>query len=547
MTLSFKLTRRPPKPLDIADPSALGLPSRFDEWRPGQLDALAFIARERPRFHLLNAPTGAGKSLTYAALAQQLSNKRVLILTSTRGLQDQVGHDFADCGFYDVRGASNYPCLATGAGGEHANFYGGRATNCDEGPCHFGYPCSLRSVGCAYYDRVTQAGLRRVVVTNYSFLFHTYYYGQGIGRWDAVVCDEAHEAPDELSGFLATELDESDLNVWHPKWPGDRDQDGWRAWAGEAEAKLEHEIEGLEGGDLATLKRLKRVQAKVKRLAAMTGEWVWFESEAKDAAGQRVKLWRWAPLWPAPYADLQLFRQAERVIFTSATARPKTLHLLGVKEGEYDTFESHHSFPVANRLVCAISGAGYVPQVKYNWSEADIRLWVERIDEIIAARLDRKGIVHTTSYSRAKLLRERSRFARFMYVPWSSNTAEKVEAFKKARPPAVLVSPAVTTGWDFPGDTARYQVIAKVPFPDSTDPVTAARAKSDKDYASYLAAVATVQAAGRIVRGPEDWGETFLVDRNFDWFLRKNADHFPGWFLDGLYWSYDRVPEPRKQ
>lgn len=544
MTLTLKLRRQPR--LMKQPPSALGLPARFTDWRPGQLDALAFVTKAAPRFHLLNAPTGAGKSLTYAALALSLKDKRVLILTSTRGLQDQVARDFEECGFFDVRGASNYPCHATHPGGEHQNFYGGRPTQCDEGPCHFGYPCSLRSAGCAYYDRVAAASARRVVVTNYSFLFHTYYYGQGIGRWDVVVCDEAHEAPDELSGFLTTEIDESDLDVWHREsWPDDRSQDEWRLWARQAERRLEGELEELGNGDLPTVKRLKRVLAKVRRLASMAGEWVWHPVESKDHAGQPMKAWRWAPLWPAPYADVSLFREAPRVVFTSATARPKTLHLLGVKDGEFDSFESHHSFPVENRTVCAISGREFVPRVQYNWSERDIQQWVRRIDDIIGARLDRKGLIHTTSYFRAKLLRERSKYARYMYIPWSANTAEKVEAFKRARPPAVLVSPAITTGWDFPGDTARYQVIGKVPFPDSTDPVTAARTKADKDYASYLAAVATVQAAGRIVRGPDDWGETFLVDRNFDWFLKKNESHLPEWFKDGLYWSYDRIPDPR--
>lgn len=544
LSLSLSLTRNLSPP---SYPSLLGLPARFAEWREGQREAVEFICRARPRFHLLSAPTGAGKSLTYAALAQMLKTKRVLILTSTRGLQDQLQRDFEGIGYFDVRGASNYPCLATERGGEHEAFYSGRAVACDEGPCRYGYACTLREVGCAYYDRVARASRERVVVANYSFLFHTYYYGQGIGQWDVIVCDEAHEAPDELAGFLATELDESEMDVWCPRWPGEMSIPEWRAWAGGGLKRLTGEIEAMGGpakGDRATVKKLKRILAKLQRLDKMSGEWIAYQSETKDAAGQTLKQWRWAPLWPAPYAEELLFREAPRVIFTSATARPKTLQLLGVGEGEFDSFETDHSFEVENRKVCLLLGREYVPQVRYNWTETDIDLWVKRHDDIIAARLDRKGLVHTTSYSRAKLLRERSKFARYMWVPWSGNTREKVEGFKRAQAPAVLVSPAVTTGWDFPGDAARYQIISKVPFPDTTDPVTVARSKADKDYAPYLAAVATVQAAGRIVRGADDWGETFTVDGNFSWFLKQHERHFPGWFLDAVYKSYDGVPTP---
>ena len=46
---------------------------------------------------------------------------------------------------------------------------------------------------------------------------------------------------------------------------------------------------------------------------------------------------------------------------------------------------------------------------KIERTEADIDLWVKRHDDVISARLDRKGLIHTTSYSRAKLLRERSK------------------------------------------------------------------------------------------------------------------------------------------
>jgi hypothetical protein len=41
----------------------------------------------------------------------------------------------------------------------------------------------------------------------------------------------------------------------------------------------------------------------------------------------------------------------------------------------------------------------------------------------------------------------------------------KVATFKRRKAPAFLVSPSMTTGWDFPYDQCRWQIIAKVPIP----------------------------------------------------------------------------------
>jgi len=64
-----------------------------------------------------------------------------------------------------------------------------------------------------------------------------------------------------------------------------------------------------------------------------------------------------------------------------------------------------------------------------------------------------------------------------------------VEQFKKMPSPAVLVSPSVTTGYDFPAElyNINYIIVGKLPYPDSKDPVTQARQEEDKSWSSFLA------------------------------------------------------------
>ena len=73
-----------------------------------------------------------------------------------------------------------------------------------------------------------------------------------------------------------------------------------------------------------------------------------------------------------------------------------------------------------------------------------------------------------------------------VYAHDSKNTFEVVERFKKAKPPAILVSPTVTSGWDFPGLECEYCIIGKIPYPTTTDPVIQARDKEDKEWKHCL-------------------------------------------------------------
>lgn len=120
-----------------------------------------------------------------------------------------------------------------------------------------------------------------------------------------------------------------------------------------------------------------------------------------------------------------------------------------------------------------------------------------------------------------------------------------VEQFRQSAPPKVLVSPAIHTGYDFPYDAARYQVIGKMPFPDNRDPITAARSKADPEYMLWAAITQLVQMTGRVVRAEDDCGETFIVDDTVasPWILKANRKFFPGWWLDG-YRSQSLIPRP---
>jgi Rad3-related DNA helicase len=526
---------RNPDEETLPPPFVFGFPEKYEGWRTGQESAISTVLEAPHRYVSLACPTGFGKSLVYVAAAV-LNGGRALILTSTKGLQSQLRNDFGgmeDLGMVDVRGKNAYRCRAEGD-----------EVTCDQGPCNLKARCSYRASGCRYYDRVRAAKRANLVVTNYHFWMFQQGYGGGIGHFDMLVCDEAHEAPEVVASYLSLEFkrDNPACRRILPDDRGERSLDDWREWARYWTKILEPELESLQTEGTPNREttrkamRLESVVRKLKRLESIPrtedDEWV----AQYGGSGLTV-----SPVWPGKHTASMLWPEESvgRVVLTSATVRPKTLELLGLKEDDYVFREYPHPFPVRNRMLT------HIPTVRVNHrcGEPEMRQWVSRIDQIIDKRKDRRGLVHTISYDRKDRLMVQARNREIMVGHGRREVEKAVARFRGGDPPKVLVSPSVGTGWDFAYDECRYQIIGKLAYPDTRDPIVKARSQVDKEYTGYLAMQQLVQMCGRAVRADDDWCENFIVDDNIGWFMKRNGRFAPKWFRDGVQ-SSRMVPQP---
>lgn len=545
-------------------PSDLGFDSTlFATYREQQLDAAIQLTSEH-RFSMLSAPTGAGKSLIYMTAAQLLG-ARALVLVSTKGLQEQLSQDFESLRLADVRGLSNYRCVAID---RSLRGFGRRGAMCDEGPCRAGVYCSLKfDGGCLYYDAQANARAAQIVVTNYSYWMTLGQYSDPatLGQFDLLILDEAHAAADLLSGFCAVSLyrDEIDrlLGLSLPAL-----SDGLAAWVDWAcgaltvvahrsavqQERLRTATENRDRTDaIKTLLRLMDIGRGLERLtgagqwrdsdggvrdAVMPGREIQWVSESVASTDSRGPCVRFTPVWPHAYAEPVLFRGVKKVLLLSATLTRDTAKYLGIPSEQMDYRELRSTFDPRR---CPLI---YVPttRVDRSMNEGAKRLWVNQIDRVIAGRLDRKGIIHSRSYARAAEIIARSKYAHLMMSHTTATLQQTVASFKAAKAPAILVSPSVETGFDFPLDECRYQILAKVPFADGRSPLIKARAHSDKTYLNHIAAITLIQQCGRGMRSKHDASETFIFDDHFQWFRR--AATFPRWFRDS--WRTQSVVPP---
>jgi Rad3-related DNA helicase len=101
----------------------------------------------------------------------------------------------------------------------------------------------------------------------------------------------------------------------------------------------------------------------------------------------------------------------------------------------------------------------------------------------------------------------------------------------------------MATGWDFPDDECRWQIIIKLPYPDTRGKIMSARSRSDSDFTSYITMQQLIQATGRGVRNKRDWCETFILDNNITWFLKSYKHLSVEWFK-GAFMVKVTIPQP---
>jgi len=492
----------------LLTPKELNIPG-FEHFRLQQLEAIESIEQAAKRFTGLCMPTGAGKSLAYVAAAVKLGY-RTAILTSTKALQDQIVKDFGSIGLMDVRGRTNYVCNL-----DHS-------LTAAEAPCVYdrAFECPY-SAECEYRIAIARARQANLLVTNYHFWALA---KESLGKFDLVVLDEAHDSPEILASLVSLRLSQKMLKRFEWDLPRYKKVTLWRHWAAHNSAALGGMLTSF--GEPSTFKKAVQMsrtlflKRKLDRVAVMRDDdWV-LQSDDRGVT--------FYPVGDiSSYSEEMLFNGIENVVLCSATLSPKTMELL-VDGLPYYIYNCDSDFAASRNPIYHVDTA----KITTKSTEGDYKVWLQRIDQIISQRLDRKGLISAHSYKRRNTIVGGSKHKDILFSHYRENLSEVVATFKETHAPAVMVSPALTTGYDFPDDECRYQIIGKVPFPDISDWIMQRRMKKDKDLLTYLTTQALVQTCGRGMRSADDWCEVIIIDDVFKWFVERMGRYAPKWFMD---------------
>jgi len=105
---------------------------------------------------------------------------------------------------------------------------------------------------------------------------------------------------------------------------------------------------------------------------------------------------------------------------------------------------------------------------------------------------------------------------------------------KESDEDTVIVSPSMNTGVSFDDDTARFQIIAKVPYPSLASQKNKLRQKNNPEWYSWKTSSVLQQSCGRIVRSGLDYGDTIIIDESFGDVIRYSSHFLPEWFQESI-------------
>lgn len=231
-------------------------------------------------------------------------------------------------------------------------------------------------------------------------------------------------------------------------------------------------------------------------------------------------------LWP--------YKHVKKLILMSATTGNKDVHELGLDGRRVSYIEVDSPIPAANRRVLFDP----IYNMSYRYLDKAVDILVEQISKLLVKYRDQKGLIHAP-YSVSQKIQERINDPRIIFHT-RENKAQVLADFRANEGNQVLVVSGLYEGVDLPYDAARWQVISKVPFLYLGDERIKKHAEVDPQWYAWEAIKKVLQATGRIVRAPDDFGTTYIYDSNFKrlWTEdQKLPDHlrmFPSYFLDSL-------------
>lgn len=227
-------------------------------------------------------------------------------------------------------------------------------------------------------------------------------------------------------------------------------------------------------------------------------------------------------LWPPSITD--------KVILMSATISMNDAEELGLTK-DVGYFESESPIPKERRpfVVLPVANMGMAAQNK------SVPIIADYLLKLAARHPNEKGIIHCT-YSVAKALEKiLGRNSRF----WFHGNMNKVDVYQRFRAEkgnAILVASGMAEGIDLPDDAARWQAITKVQWPSLADDVNQWRARNAPSLYQWDTVRTIIQQSGRICRGPNDYGVTYMLDEAFIVLWNRTKSMWPQWFKEAVVW-----------
>ena len=535
------------------------------------------------KYIFLEAPAGFGKSPVAIALARYLGSSH--ICTATKDLQAQYSRDFPF--IREVKGKSNFICIIKDEMGLDET--------CNYGPClkDDGYDCIYKTkLGdykvqgegtkyesidldhfaqkkyidkmksksriiqldwkpCHYYHQKWIALKSSHTIYNYKYFLSDLFYSNSMQKRQLLVLDEAHTVESEVADFKSFTVFNEGITGFLPKlsipYENEYDIETWIAFGTELREKLlifidkastilEKNIEQYP----FTEKNLIDAITKEKNLTTViedmrTNKDNWIVTNVEKTANNQLRKVLVTPIDVSSYFK-DILDKGSISLFMSATILSKDYlcKIVGIKSDQVKFIRVHESnFPLKNRPIYLMNVA-WLNAKTMNQSLPAI---ANAVNNIMTTHKKEKGIIHTTSYSQLRFIKEnicKENAIRLIETGSKFDRNEMLEKHYKSSKPTVLISPSLYLGVDLKDNLSRFQIIVKVPYADLTDRKISVMKQRDPNWYTWNTILKLVQAYGRSIRSKEDFANTYILDSSITFLLKQAKEMSPKWFSDAI-------------
>lgn len=452
---------------------------------------------------VISMPTGTGKSYTAMTIARWASkqafgkkrtgkdNKGAMILVPNNLLVDQYKRDFPTVA--TLHRKDSYTC-------HNLSRKGAVESNCSEHSKYLGYYCT----NCPY-----KAAIVRAQTFAYGVYNHHTVMAYKLHR-PVMIADEAHT--------LIARVQEANA---HTLWDHEYFVPEKVRTYGDLETWVNKELETRPGDKKLGI---------VKGLLQSAGKPTYIVQRTEDLyRGEPKGCLKLLPVDTSQMSNPILRSSTSKIVLLSATIGKSDVKQLGLDNKRVAWIDVSSPIDADNRPVYFHP----VTNVSQSTLNSDVPLLAERILEVANFHQGQKGLVHAP-YKLAALLRPHlTNDSRFIFHD-TTNKKQMFQLFKDKEPEEgpILVASGMYEGIDLPYEQGRWQVIAKVPWPSLVEPAIRYRVQDNPEWYAWEAGKVVMQASGRVCRGADDYGITYIIDGTMSRLIDSGT--FPQWFKEAL-------------
>ncbi|MCH7559829.1 MAG: DEAD/DEAH box helicase family protein [Thaumarchaeota archaeon] len=511
---------------------------------------------------IISAPTGVGKSFVGTAIAQFF--EKSFVVTASKHLQNQYIDDIPFLS--SVKGKKNYACLKLmeSKAVEDIAFAFEQELTCEKGQCveektvtgtkycKFKPKISDLEKGkeleqsCHYYLEKYTSLLSDHPLWNYHSFFQIMKFNKSnFAKYlqrKVSIFDEAHRIEDQIIQFIGIDitkkqLDECGIN-FSSRIFNDIDStlsvlDSMRTFYGTELGRMETDGMGdykQYGKFLSNFDRTVNARIDIDN---DRDNFVINDPEIKFGKFNSISI---KPLDISNF--IQSFFETEYQIFMSATIDMHSFcENMGLSESDVAFIDTPKSpFPLENRKVTFLNIGNLGKNAK---PEIELKVH-KKIDELLTLHANERGLILTSSIFRCNKILEnlssenKSRIRICHSTNPSGKTQDDIIKEHQDDSTGVLLSSSLWEGVDLKDDLSRFQIIAKIPYPNYGEKRTKIKMSKYPLWYNSQTLMKLLQGFGRSIRSENDWAKTYVLDSTINFLISRTKNMIPKAYYDVL-------------